>query len=80
MIRRREFLAVSAAVAYPTPESTPIARDVFVYGSTPGGIAAAVEVAQRGLKVVLACPQKLVRVASRLVFQWDLNLPQSLSP
>src|SRR6187399_1263353 len=32
--------------------------DAFVYGSTPGGIAAAVEAARRGLKVVLACPQK----------------------
>jgi hypothetical protein len=32
--------------------------DVFVYGSTPGGIGAAVEAARRGLKVVLACPQK----------------------
>ncbi len=31
--------------------------DVFVYGSTPGGIAAAVEAARRGCKVVLACPQ-----------------------
>jgi hypothetical protein len=31
--------------------------DVFVYGSTPGGIAAAVEAARRGCRVVLACPK-----------------------
>jgi len=32
--------------------------DVFVYGSTPGGIAAAVEAARRGCRVLLACPKK----------------------
>src|SRR5690349_5223546 len=32
--------------------------DVFVYGSTPGGVSAAVEAARRGCKVVLACPYK----------------------
>jgi hypothetical protein len=41
--------------------SGPVARsvscDVFVYGSTPGGIAAAVQAARRGCQVVLACPQ-----------------------
>ena len=31
--------------------------DAFVYGSTPGGIAAAVEAARRGCLVVLACPK-----------------------
>jgi hypothetical protein len=31
--------------------------DVFVYGSTPGGIAAAVEAARRGCRVLLACPK-----------------------
>lgn len=32
--------------------------DVLVYGSTPGGVTAAVEAARRGLRVILACPQK----------------------
>lgn len=32
--------------------------DTFVYGSTPGGIAASVEAARRGEKVILACPKK----------------------
>lgn len=32
--------------------------DVLVYGSTPGGVAAAVEAARRGCQVVLACPYK----------------------
>ena len=30
--------------------------DVIVYGSTPGGIAAALEAARRGRRVLLACP------------------------
>ncbi len=32
--------------------------DTFVYGSTPGGIAAAIEAARRGERVVMACPKK----------------------
>ena len=32
--------------------------DAFVYGSTPGGCAAAIEAARRGCKVILACPQQ----------------------
>ena len=32
--------------------------DVVVYGSTPSGVAAAVEAARRGCKVLLACPQR----------------------
>ena len=32
--------------------------DVFVYGSTPGGCAAAIEAARRGCEVILACPQQ----------------------
>jgi hypothetical protein len=31
--------------------------DVFVYGSTPGGISAALEAARRGCRVLLACPK-----------------------
>jgi hypothetical protein len=53
VIRRREFLTTTLALA-PAP---PIATDVLVYGSTPGGITAAVEAARQGLKVILACPQ-----------------------
>lgn len=34
-----------------------LACDVFVYGSTPGGLAAAVEAARGDAKVVLACPK-----------------------
>jgi hypothetical protein len=32
--------------------------DVFVYGSTPGGIAAALQAARGGCTVLLACPQR----------------------
>lgn len=53
-MQRREFLATSLATAATT--STPC--DLFVYGSTPGGVTAAVEGARRGLRVILACPQK----------------------
>jgi len=31
--------------------------DTFVYGSTPGGVAAAVQAARQGNRVVLACPK-----------------------
>lgn len=31
--------------------------DTFVYGSTPGGLAAAIEAARRGCRVLLACPK-----------------------
>ncbi len=31
--------------------------DVFVYGSTPGGIAAAIQAARGGCRVILACPK-----------------------
>lgn len=54
MIRRREFLAAATLAPALADETC----DVFVYGSTPGGVAAAVEAARRGLKVVLACPQR----------------------
>ncbi|MDO8944579.1 MAG: FAD-dependent oxidoreductase, partial [Desulfobacterales bacterium] len=56
MIQRREFLA-AAMISPAVSEIAPITCDVFVYGSTPGGVAAALEAARRGLKVVLACPK-----------------------
>ena len=34
------------------------ACDVLVYGSTPGGVAAAIEAARNGARVILACPKK----------------------
>ena len=34
-----------------------VACAVFVYGSTPGGVAAAIEASRRGCRVILACPQ-----------------------
>ncbi|MFK8113134.1 MAG: FAD-dependent oxidoreductase [Rubripirellula sp.] len=68
---RRQFLATTAsgsiaasmlsggtaAAMESTPENERSA-DTFVYGSTPGGIAAAVEAARRGERVVLACPKR----------------------
>lgn len=66
---RREFLshtavfgaAVSAglpcSMAQEAAEPASVRCDVFVYGSTPGGSAAAIEAARRGCKVVLACPK-----------------------
>lgn len=73
MIERRQFLkgtlaAALAAGASPVEyyanaaetgaATLPESCDTFVYGSTPGGIAAAVEAARRGDRVVLACPKK----------------------
>lgn len=55
-MNRREFLGSSFAAAAASGES--MECDVFVYGSTPGGVAAAVEAARRGCRVVLACPKK----------------------
>lgn len=61
-ISRRGFLAGAAALAAgcAAPQDAPAPAadcDVFVYGSTPGGVAAAVEAARRGCRVVLACPK-----------------------
>lgn len=68
-MNRRQFLqaGAAAAVSWPVvhaiagaePEASPrsVACDVFVYGSTPGGVAAAIEAARGGCRVVLACPQ-----------------------
>lgn len=68
-MKRREFLAATSATVAATaagrPDVAPAADrttsrhtcDTFVYGSTPGGIAAAVEAARRGERVILACPK-----------------------
>ncbi len=45
-------LPASGKTLYPA-----LSCDVFVYGSTPGGCAAAIEAARRGCKVILACPK-----------------------
>ena len=58
MIRRRDFLAVSGLAPYLAAEIPKVTCDVLVYGSTPGGVTAAVEAARRGLSVFLACPKK----------------------
>lgn len=61
---RREFLAFGVATAASLSPlanvvaAEPTAADVFVYGSTPGGIAAAIEAARRGCRVILACPKQ----------------------
>jgi len=68
-VSRRGFLSQAAALgalavsglpdsaAQEIPESRPVPYDVFVYGSTPGGCAAAIEAARRGCKVALVCPK-----------------------
>src|SRR6185295_16740282 len=65
-MRRRDFLKLGAATAAALPlisvpalarADEPTSCDVFVYGSTPGGIAAALEASRRGCRVILACPK-----------------------
>jgi flavin-dependent dehydrogenase len=56
-IGRVDGLSAAEATAAAVP---PTGTDVFVYGSTPSGIAAAMEAARRGCRVVLACPKKHV--------------------
>lgn len=61
-LSRRRFLAAGTAAAALSAANVLHAAevrtaDVFVYGSTPGGIAAALEAARRGCRVVLACPK-----------------------
>jgi len=58
--RATEGPSGSAADAASGPEPKALSCDVFVYGSTPGGLAAAVEAARRGERVLLACPKKHV--------------------
>src|SRR3954452_3632626 len=48
--------AASLATAADNPEQE-LSCDVFVYGSQPAAVAAAVKAARRGAKVVLACPK-----------------------
>jgi len=72
-MKRRQFLKTSLGAAIAAGASRAaadtedvdqsvvpqrISCDTFVYGSTPGGIAAAVEAARRGDRVLLACPKK----------------------
>ena len=60
MFQRREFLVGCAALPGAALSAPIVTCDVFVYGSTPGGVCAAVEAARRGLQVILACPRKHV--------------------
>ncbi|HEX7901299.1 MAG TPA: FAD-dependent oxidoreductase [Planctomycetota bacterium] len=55
-MNRRDFLLTAAAAAALRPRAAEEV-DVLVYGSTPGGVAAAVEAARRGCSTVLACPK-----------------------
>src|SRR6185436_11172895 len=52
------WLGAAAEDAKAKESGTTTDCDVLVYGSTPGGVSAAVEAARRGCKVVLACPYK----------------------
>ncbi|MEM9015483.1 MAG: FAD-dependent oxidoreductase [Verrucomicrobiota bacterium] len=61
---RRNFVhavagaALSARIASGEEEGVLEDCDVFVYGSTPGGLASAIESARHGCRVILACPKQ----------------------
>lgn len=68
-MKRRDFLQRSTlataapllaagAVGATRAEPPQLDCDTFVYGSTPGGLAAAIEAARRGCRVLLACPKQ----------------------
>ncbi len=57
-MERRTFLQTALPAALAAQATDRVTCDVFVYGSTPGGITAAIEAARQGLKTILACPQK----------------------
>lgn len=65
-MERRRFLEKSTVslsllgnLAFADNADIPVRQfDVLVYGSTPGGLASAIEAARRGCRVLLACPQK----------------------
>ena len=73
-MNRREFLVrsgtaaaflatgdpLAAVAARASDNEPPVGTDVFVYGSTPSGIAAALAAARGGCRVILACPKKHV--------------------
>ena len=52
------YTVASSRTTKPFGSANRLSCDTFVYGSTPGGIAAAVEASRRGCRVVLACPKK----------------------
>ena len=68
-ISRRRFLQVSAAAGVAAGMQASFGQEVasgpdtltcdaLVYGSTPGGIASALEAARRGCRVILVCPKQ----------------------
>ncbi|MCB1229851.1 MAG: FAD-dependent oxidoreductase [Verrucomicrobiae bacterium] len=72
MMERRDFLqqtvatsaslilaaATSRAATAKENAAQRLECDAFVYGSTPGGLAAAIQAAREGCRVVMACPKR----------------------